>query len=232
MPFTKNTADCFNCDNKLNMFCYMTDNQLSEVNQNRREVHFKVGETMFKTGGPLTHMICITSGMVKVYLEDPHGDKRILLSILKPVELILGPGFLVDKSHHLTAVAMEETTACFIEVDQQKKVMYDNPEYSMAIIKHINEKVIKHFDKMLCLTHKHTHGKMADTLLYLSKQVYNSSMFDTVLSRQDLADLSAMTKETTVRLLKEFAEEKIIICDHNHFEILDEEKLLKISVSG
>lgn len=232
MPLAKNNSDCFNCDNKLNMFCYMTENQLSEVNQNRREVHFKAGETMFKTGGPLTHMICITRGMVKVYLENPHGDKRILLSILKPVELVLGPGFLVDKSHHLTAVAMEETTACFIEVDQQKKVMYENPEYSMAIIKHINEKVIKHFDKMLCLTHKHTHGKMADTLLYLSKQVYNSSIFDTVLSRQDLADLSAMTKETSVRLLKEFAEEKIIICDHNHFEILDEEKLQKISISG
>jgi len=228
----KNTADCFNCDHKLNLFCYMTDNQLKEVNDERKEVHFKTGETIFKTGGPLTHMICVTSGMVKVYLEDPNNDKRIILGIIKPVELILGPGFLVDDSHHFTVVAMEDTSACYIEVEQHKKFMATNPEYSIAIVQHVNEKLIKHYDKMLCLTHKHTHGKMADILLYLADSIYDNPVFDTKLSRQDLADLAAMTKETTIRVLKEFAEEAIIICDHNHFEILDREKLEKISISG
>lgn len=228
----KNIASCLSCDLKLNMFCHMSDEQIHEVNDNRKEVRYKAGETIFKTGGPLTHMICLTKGMVKVYLEDPYTDKRILLSILKPVELVLGPGFLVDNSHHLTAVAMEETTACFIDVDEQKKIMENNTNYTMAILEHVNKKVIKQFEKMQCLTHKHTHGKMADALLYLANAVYENDIFDTLLSRQDLADLSAMTKETAIRLLKEFTEEGIIICDHNHFEILDKEKLEKISISG
>lgn len=228
----KNTADCFNCDHKLNLFCYMTDNQLKEVNEQRKEVHFRAGETIFKTGGPLTHMICVTTGMVKVYLEDPHNQKRIILGIVKPVELVLGPGFLVDESHHFTAVAMEDTTACYIEVDQHKRFMESNPEYSIAMVQYVNKKVITHYNKILCLTNKHTHGKMADVLLYLANSIYNNAAFDTKLSRQDLADLTAMTKESTIRVLKEFAEEGIIICDHNHFEILDREKLEKISISG
>jgi len=228
----KNTADCFHCDHKLNMFCHMSDDQLAEVNEKRKEVHFKAGETIFKTGGPLTHMICVTSGMVKVYLEDPHTDKRIILGIIKPVELVLGPGFLVDESHHFTAVAMEDTTACYIEISHHKKIMATNPDYSIAIVQHVNEKVIKHYEKMLCLTHKHTHGKMADILLYLSDKIYNNDVFDTKLSRQDLADLTAMTKETTIRILKEFSEEGIIVCKNNHFEILEREKLEKISISG
>lgn len=231
---TNNTkkADCFNCDNKLNMFCYMTEGQLKNVNSHRSEVHFNAGETIFKTGGPLTHMICVTSGMVKLYLEDPNSEKRILLSILKPVELVLGPGFLVDNSHHYTAVALEKTTACFIEIDMHKEIMLDNPEYSLSIVKHINENVIRHLDKMLSFTHRHTHGKMAEALIYLSEHIYHSDVFDTQLSRQDLADLSTMTKETTIRILKEFSEEGIIKCNHNHFEILNMEKLEKIKVSG
>ncbi|NPD45624.1 Crp/Fnr family transcriptional regulator [Lentimicrobium sp. S6] len=228
----KNIASCLSCDIKLNMFCHMTDNQLNNVNDHRKEVRYKAGETIFKTGGPLTHMICLTKGMVKVYLEDPYTDKRILLSILKPVELVLGPGFLVDNSHHLTAVAMEETTACFINIEEQKSIMESNTKYTMAILEHVNKKVIKQFEKMQCLTHKHTHGKMADALLYLANAVYENDVFDTLLSRQDLADLSAMTKETTIRLLKEFSDEGIIKCEQNHFEILNKEKLEKISISG
>ncbi len=214
------------------MFCYLSDDQLHEINDNRREVRYKAGETIFKTGGPLTHMICITSGMVKIYLEDENSEKRIILSILKPVDLVLGPGFLTDNSHHFTAVAMEETVACFIKVSRHEEFMKSNPEYSTAILRHVNSKVILQFQKMLSLTHKQTHGKMADCLLYLANSIYENDVFDTVLSRQDLADISAMTKETTIRILKEFSEEGIIICNNNHFEILDKEKLEKISISG
>ena len=229
--FTKDSS-CFNCNHKLNSFCYMNDEQLSTVDRERQEVHFKAGETIFKTGGPLTHMICITSGMVKIYLEDPNSERRILMKISKPVEMILGPGFLVDNRHHFTVVALDDTTACYIEVQQQKDIMQSNAEYSVAIVKHINEIIINQLNKLMSLTLKQTHGKMAECLLYLANEIYRNDVFDTKLSRQDLADLSAMTKETVIRILKDFSEEKIIICDQHHFEILDKDKLLKISKTG
>jgi CRP/FNR family transcriptional regulator len=210
----------------------MTDEQLSAVNEERQEVQFKAGETIFKNGGPLTHMICITSGMVKVYLEDIETNKRIMLKIVKPVEMMLGPGFLVDNRHHFTAVALEDTLACYINIEKHKEVMANNPEYSMAIVKHINEMVLHQFDKMMSLTNKHTHGKMAEALLYLSNQVYNNLEFDTRLSRQDLADLSGMTKETTIRILKDFSEEGLIECNNNHFKLINIDKLKNISKNG
>ena len=210
----------------------MSDDQLSKIDEDRHEVHFKAGETLFKNGGPLTHMICLTKGMVKVYLESPHSDKRTIIKIGKPVEMILGPGYLVDNRHHFSVVAVEDTTACFIEVERNKQVMKNNPEYTMAVLQHVNKIIVKQYDKMLSLAHKHTHGKLAESLLYLSKEIYNNDVFDTKLSRQDLADLAAMTKETTIRVLKEFSEEKLIICEQNHFEILNSEKLIQISKFG
>ena len=107
------TADCRNCELRNNLFCYMTDNQLDTINNKRQEVTFLPGETIFKSGGPLTHILCITSGMAKIYLEDP-GDKRILLSLAKPVQMVGGPGFLVDERHYITVTALEKTTACYI----------------------------------------------------------------------------------------------------------------------
>ena len=225
------TADCNNCALKLNLFCFMTDEQLAKVNEERQEVAFKPGETIFKNGGPLTHILCLTSGKVKVYLEG-QNDKKILLGIVKPVQLIGGPGFLVDDRHHVTVTAMEETVACFIKAEHYKEVMRTNPEFSMELVKYLNKKIILYFDKINSLTHKHMHGKLADTFLYLANEIYNSDKFETPLSRQDLADMSAMTKESTIRIMKEFKDEGIMNFNTTHFEILKKDQLKKISEKG
>lgn len=226
------TGNCFNCSLKIDLFSYMTHEQLDNVNKNRSQVLFKPGETIFKTGSPLTHILCMTGGMVKVYLEDPNSDKNILLTIIKPVEIIGGPGFLVDYRHYITVVALEETTACFVRVEDYRDVIFNNPQFSMELIKYRNERIINYFDKIIHLTHKQTHGKIADTLLYLSDEIYNSDTFHTLLTRQDMADMSAITKESTIRVLKEFVKEGIIKCDLHNFEILNKESLRKISKTG
>jgi CRP/FNR family transcriptional regulator len=225
------TADCKNCGLKLNLFCYLTDDQLEGINDKRNEVQFKPGETIFKSGGPLTHILCLTSGMVKVHLEDA-SNKKILLGIVKPVQLLGGPGFLVDERHYVTATAIEETTACYISTKDFKKVMKVNPEFSMELVRYLNERIIYYMEKMNVLAHKHMHGKLADTFLYLADHVYNNDTFETSLSRQDLADMSAMTKESAIRVMKEFKNEGILNYNTTHFEILNKEALVKISRTG
>ncbi len=226
------TGSCINCSMQIDLFGFMTKEQLDIVDNNRTQVAFKPGETIFKTGSPLTHILCMTSGMVKVYLEDPGSGKNILLSIIKPVEIVGGPGFLVDDRHYITVVALEETTACFVRIEDYTDVIFNNPEFSMEMIKYRNERIIKYFSKIIHLTHKQTHGKVADTLLYLSDEIYNSDTFSTPLTRQDMADMSAITKDSTIRVLKEFVNEQIIKCNLHHFEILNKETLRKISKTG
>lgn len=232
MIVSNNKTNCFGCNLKLELLGSLTDDQLKRVNSNRHNVHFSEGETIFKYGGPLTHYICITSGMAKIFLEDSNNDKRILLNIAKPVQTIGGPGFLVDEMNYITVVAMEETSACFIKTDIFKELMLENPEFTMHLLKIRNEKSISYFKKLMDLTHKQIHGKVADTILYLSDYVYKSDKFETKLSRQDLADMAAITKESVIRVLKQFNDDGIIECHNHSFDIQDKEALLKISKTG
>jgi CRP/FNR family transcriptional regulator len=111
-------------------------------------------------------------------------------------------------------------------------VVNRNPRFALELLKHINEMGIKNFEKIINLTQKQMHGRVADTLLYLSKMVYNTNVFHTTLSRQELAELSAMTKESVIRIIKEFKDEKILQVEGNKFYILQEETLLNISRKG
>ncbi len=228
----KKIQSCFNCYLKDNLFCYMTDEQLSFVDKTRQEVIFKPGETIFKTGSPLTHIICITKGMVKIYLEDNRANKNIIIGIGKSGQLISDPGFLVDNVHHFTIVALEETSVCFVQQQDFREVMESNIDFSMEMVKLLNKQIIDHYDRIVSLTNKRSTGKVADVLLYLTNVIYESDSFEMLLSRQDIADLSTINKESAIRVLKDFENDSIITFEGNHIKILDKDNLINISKNG
>ncbi|HEY9114293.1 MAG TPA: Crp/Fnr family transcriptional regulator [Bacteroidales bacterium] len=222
---------CLSCNLKISIFKYLTQEQLEYVDSLRFEVDFNAGETIFKQGAPLTHIVCITSGLVKIYLEH-ENDNNIILTILKPTQILGGPGFNTDYKHHFSATAIEDTTACFLDVNIFKELLMQNSSFAVEMIGYLNNTHISFYNKFKTLVHKHMNGRLAETLIYLADDVYNSDKFQTTLSRQDIADMSAMRKESVIRALKGFKEEGILLCENDSFEILQKEALLKISKFG
>jgi CRP/FNR family transcriptional regulator len=85
---------------------------------------------------------------------------------------------------------------------------------------------------MVGLTQKYMPGRVAETLLYLKNEIYKTGKFSTTLSRQELADMSNMTKESLVRILQQFKESNIIKTQASEIEITDEASLIHISING
>jgi CRP/FNR family transcriptional regulator len=75
-------------------------------------------------------------------------------------------------------------------------------------------------------------GRVADLLLYLKNEIFLCNPFNTRLSRQELADMTGMTMESFIRILKEFKVSGIIAVDGSNIHILDEEALMLISRKG
>lgn len=220
--------DCEKCPFKLTLFQHLTQEELAYLNGNRHEVHFNTGEIIFKQGGALTHIACLSHGMFKIYLEDS-SKHNLILKILKPAELVGGPGFLADSRHHFTVTALENSTVCFIDLNAFEVVLRKNSEFALQFIAYLNNVHIKLYQKLISLTHKNMHGRVADALLYLSKSIYESSNFETSLSRQDLANLSSIARESFIRILKEFKDGGLIYFEGNSFELKNLKALQMIS---
>jgi CRP/FNR family transcriptional regulator, polysaccharide utilization system transcription regulator len=228
--FTKG-VHCTSCNLKMNIFCHLNDEQLEFINRDRFEVHFHKGEVIFKQGGPLTHIACLTNGLAKIYIEG-QDKKNMILKILKPTELVGGPGFPVDYRHHFSVSALTDSSACLVDIRAFEEMIKANAEFAFGFIKHLNQTTLKLHEKLMNLTHKQMHGRIADTLLYLSKEIYKSNIFETPLNRQDIADMSAMTKESAIRILKELKDDHIIDFNTAGFTILNEPSLVQISITG
>jgi CRP/FNR family transcriptional regulator len=69
-------------------------------------------------------------------------------------------------------------------------------------------------------------------LLCLSARVYKTENFELLLSRKEIAELSGLSREKVIRILKEFKESKYIETQGKVIKILDYESLQKISDFG
>ena len=222
--------NCVDCKCKSSIFKALSHAELELVNNNRYEVSFKAGEMMFKQGTPSPHFLCLTTGLAKLYIEG--FGKNLILSLVKPVEYILGPGIYVDNRHHYSAAAVEDSTACLVDVNAFKQMMRSNPDFSDEFIRRISLMTIFNFEQFISLTQKQMNGRIADALFYLSDEIYGKNPFKMTISRQDLADLSGMSKESAIRILKEFKDEGILTVTGNILHILNPQQLKKISATG
>ena len=230
MGKTINTS-CLNCMERSGIFETLKSDELSHVEMCRVGMHYNVGEMIFKQGSPCYDFVCVTSGLVKLYIEGGQGH-RIIIGFAKPVDYIFTPGAYDDNRHHFTAVACEETTACLVEGEVIQNLVKSNPTFANSFIRKISGQAISLFEQLSSLTQKQVPGRMADTLINLSSKVYDSNPFISNLSRQDFADLSGMTKESAIRTLKVFKDEGIVKIDGNMIEIIDMSRLVGISKNG
>lgn len=222
---------CKACSFKQNVFYFLNNDELEIINNKRYEVNFKPGETIFKQGTALSHIACITKGMGKIYIEGIN-NKKLIIRIFKENEMIGGPGMYTDFMMHYTVNALTDVSSCFIEANTFFEVVKSNSTFALEILKHINRIGIKNFHKFINLTQKHMHGRVADAIFYLANIIHENDDFITPLSRQDLAEMTAMTKESVIRILKNLKDSNIISVDRSHFKIINREALEKISKTG
>lgn len=205
---SKLCLDCADCNRKSELFRLLNDDETTILNDGRYEVRFNAGENIVKQGTILTHITNLITGFAKVYIEG-HAGKNLLLSFAGPYTILGGPGLFADNRNHYTVAALEDTKVCFVNAENFKKVLTMNSEFAQQFISHLNQKTIFCYEKMTSLTQKQMHGRMADALIMLSEEIYHSSQFEIPLNRQDLADMTAMSKDSAIRVLKEFEKDGI-----------------------
>ena len=224
-------SSCIGCDFKSPLFCFLSDDELELVDKNKITVNFNKGETIRKQGTYMSHVISVNSGLAKVYLEGTE-QRHAIIRIVKPTNFIGGPGIYLDQRHHFSVTALMNTTVCFIDVTVFKEIIDRNRIFSSEFMKDFSKSILSVYNRLLCLTQKQMPGRMADTLIYLSEEIFESLKFTMYFSRNDISELSGMSKDSAVKILREFQNEGIINLTDNEMELLDPEALHRISRTG
>ncbi len=227
----KSELNCNSCEFKSPIFKFLSNEELALIHQNKTTVVFKPGETIRKQGTVMTHVISLNSGLAKLYLEGIR-QRNAILRLVKPTNFIGGPGVYLDLMHHFTITALIESSVCFIDIQVFKNIIKQNNSFAEEFMKDFSQNTLSVYNRLIYLTQKQMPGRMSDTLLYLFDEIFQSNKFPLLISKQDLADLSAMSKDSAVKVLREFQNEGIIRVTDHEMELINAEALKKISKIG
>jgi CRP-like cAMP-binding protein len=224
-------SDCNQCKKRIEIFKVLREEDFKRIEEKRYEVLYNAGETIFKQGTSFTHTICILEGLVKIYLESVNR-RNFILSLSGPGEMIGSPGMYTDEKHHFSVVAVEDTIACYIERQVVEEINKTNNLFAVEMLKRSNFRDIWNFNKFRTLTQKQMPGRVAEVILYLYEDVYRENPFLLTISRQDIADMASVTKEGTIRVLKDFKDAGLITLNGNELKIINQKALTGISEVG
>lgn len=222
---------CINCTNKSPLFKLLKPEELEIINQDRHEVIYNAREIIFKQGSPLTHVLSFNYGLAKIHVQGAE-NKNIILRLVKPVEFISGMGMFLDNKNQFSLTALEESSVCYIDKENFKKILQNNFPFTEAFIRHNQTFQANNLQKLINLNQKNAKGKIADALLYLANEIYNKDSFTSHLSKPELAELSGISKESAFKVLNEFENDDIILFNSNTIEIKDKKRLEVISIKG
>jgi len=230
MGFKKSLA-CSHCSMASPVFRYLNPEEIAKIEHNRIEVAFNPGETIIKSGTQKTHVMSFNQGLAKISMEGRDG-KNFILDFIQSQSFFSGPGLFIDNKHHFTITAVEACHLCLIEMNPFLDVMRGNAAMAFAFIENSNRYVLNLVNKMEGLLIKHQHGRVAEALLYLRKELYKNNPFERSISKNDMAEMTGLSKDSISRILHEFTNDGLMRISGTKFHLLKEDMLEQISNNG
>lgn len=218
----KSEPDCFHL---------ISREDLESLSENKTQIIYLKGETVFKQGAFAPHVLFIQSGLIRVYLQTSRNKVQNLW-ISKSGDFLAFSSLFGERTYSYSAVAMKDAELLMIDKESMRKLLQTNPEFGFRITsKNYNSE--KHLMELVAsLSYKQMRGKLATALFYLTSEILRGEEVFSYLTRQDIADFASISVESVIKFLKEFEKEGILALDNKNITVTDPKRLSEISATG
>lgn len=222
---------CANCDFREIVFANLDENTIMNLCNHKEEQSFRKGEIINHEGEKITDFKYLKNGLVKLYRRTSTGEEQVI-TITRPFEFVSNMSIFSEERYKYSVAAVEDSVVCVVKLDFIKELFLKNGAFAMGLvtkISKINDKIIM---QTLDIRQKNLIGRVAYVLLYFTKDIYNSMVFDLPVSRKEIADYIGMSTANVIRTLSDFKKDGIIKVFGKTIEIVDINKLEIISKRG
>ena len=191
---------------------------------------FKAGEVIFYEGDRPRSVFVVCTGNVKVYKSSRSGQ-QLVTRIERPGDLLGHLAILAGGSvYEGTGEAMEESVVSMMDQMVFTEFLLKHPSAALALLGAVAKDVRRGEEKARDIAFKPARSRLANTLLDLARTPKDKTK-PTVsgVKRKDLAEMSGLTIETTVRLVKDFEKRSLLKKQGKDLVITDEANLKSIA---
>jgi len=200
---------------------------LETLPANRETTEFRKKQVIYKEGYAPHYLYYIQKGKVKTYKTHEDG-KQLVLGLYHNGDFLGYTALLEECPYKETAEAMDETELVLIPRKDFENLVQKNVQVANKLVKMLAKNISENERHLLGIAYNTLRKKVAGALLSMQKkyQADKTQTFYIDISREDMAAIAGTAKESFIRTLAEFKDEKLIrVGKDNRIEIINSPKL-------
>ncbi len=225
MRATPVLAECSK-DHCSPIFADLSAAEFGELQGLMTPIDYEAGELIQQEGMPSNGVYVICRGLVKLGRHTADRERRRLLHILGPRDIIGLESLFCERECLVSgfAKALVETRVAFIERARFLEFLERHPTVSRRICERLSKEIVGYQCQLTEMAYEPIQINLARLLLLLARRFGVRKGNHTVLefSRSDLAELIGTHADTVVRTLAQFKERGLIATRYHRITILDE----------
>jgi CRP-like cAMP-binding protein len=208
---------------KINLLKNLSEEEMEDLVKKTTFKKAEKNQYIYFPEEPSKVVFFLKEGRVKIgtYSED---GKEVIKAILYPGEIFGEMGVLGEEKRKDFAIAMDQDTRmCTISVDEFKEILKANPHLSLEMGRNIGEKMRNIERRLESLIFKDARQRiiqfMKEMAAHYGKAVGDEILVKHDLTHQDIANLTATSRQTVTTVLNELKEEDQIYMERKKFLI-------------
>lgn len=192
---------------------------------------FKKGDSLFLEGNFASGIYTIQKGKIKLTYNGINGKEQIVRLMTKG-DLVGYRALINDEPYQASAIAIEDSLLCFVPKDLFLDVLHKSPMMCFNVTRLLCKDLKFAEQRIVSLTQKNVRERMADALLFFSKEyglAKDGQTIDVIFSRSEISDFVGTSIESAIRILSEFQKDKIVELDGKKIKIINGDALLNLS---
>jgi CRP/FNR family transcriptional regulator len=213
---------------KIPFFNGLPEPDLKKIAQIVSEKSYEKGSIIFGEGDPGRYLYFVERGKVKVFRTYEDGKEHIV-HILGDGDIFGEASLFNDIDYPASASSYEDSSIGTIRNSDIEKLIRENPELSLRLIKLMSRKLVFAQQKIRDLTFNDVFSRTASQIFKLSgdygKKSNRGIIVDVPVTRQELADMVGTTRETVSRVISRLKKDESIDEENDRLLIINEGRL-------
>jgi CRP/FNR family transcriptional regulator, cyclic AMP receptor protein len=207
-------TNCFNCPQACkHPFCNLSEKSRAFLEGNSIPMEYRRGNILFREGDECSAVFVICSGRVKISATSREG-RTFILRIAGSGDVLGMGSALQDKEYEVTAEAIEPTEVRVLRTRLFKQIVQEFADASLGAAKALAKDYRAAFDEACLIALQGSPaGRLARLILDWGVDAKCAGPRCSVtmpLTHEELASMTATTRETVTRTLGRFRKEKLI----------------------
>ena len=201
-------------------------NYLMLFTEGRNINRYKKKQVIYSEGNHPNCLYYVIKGKVKVSISNDDG-KELVTELFCPGDFLGYVALLEETVYRDNAKALEETELAVIPKKDFEELINNNKEVTHKFIRLLAKNISEKEKQLLGIAYNSLRKKVAEALLLLLKKFRQNGdqKFSIDLNRDILATIAGTAKESLIRTLGDFRNERLIDIEDGNIYIINQHKL-------